>query len=139
MKGLVIKTKVYRKSLFKLRDQKIISIIEKKIDELKRNPKAAEPMSKQHSGICEIRIGKYRVYCIRKDNNIIKFLLGPVFHHKGNYQKTKEYRKLFLQLEILKMKYLNLFNKIENSFRNCVSSILEIIHSRHKPLYYFLV
>ncbi len=104
----IIKTKTYLDSLYKLRDPTIIVSIEKRVDKLLENPNIAKPMCYQHEGFCEIQVGsKYRVYCIRLDNAIIVFILGPAIHHKENYQKSTEYKKLFEQLEKVKGEYKN--------------------------------
>jgi len=78
----------------------VIRRVEKKIKKLISNPNIARPMSKQHFGVCEIPItGRYRVYCLRRERAIILFVLGPAIHHKKNYQKSGEYKKLFNQMK----------------------------------------
>ena len=111
-KVFVVKTDTYKKSLYKLKDPSIILSIEKKVDKLVDNPNIAEPMAKQHLGVCEIKVGtKYRVYCIKKERTIILFLLGPAIHHKKNYKKNKEYQKLFSRLEKLNKEFKEDFIK----------------------------
>lgn len=103
---IVVKTETYKKSLYKLKDASVILSIEKKVDKLVENPNLAVPMSKQHWGICEIKVtDKYRVYCIKKEKTIILFLLGPAIHHKDNYGRTKKYQKLFNELRKLEQEY----------------------------------
>jgi len=69
-------------------------------------------MAKQHLGVCEIKVGnKYRVYCIKRERVVILFLLGPAIHHKENYKKNKEYRKLFAKLEKLDKEFKEDFIK----------------------------
>lgn len=102
----VIETETYKNSLIKLRDPSIIRMVEKKVKKLIENPHIACPMSKQHFGICEIKVtDKYRVYCIKKERAIILFILGPAIDHKKNYQKNKEYQKLFSQMREISGKY----------------------------------
>jgi len=102
----VIKTKTYLDSLYKLKDNAVIVAIEKKVNKLLENPDLAEPMCYQHEGFCEIQVGsKYRVYCIRIEDEIIVFILGPAINHKGNYQKSKEYQKLFEELKRVKEEF----------------------------------
>ena len=120
---IVIKTDTYKKSLHKLKDSNVILSVEKKVDKLIENPNLAIPMSKQHWGICEIKVtDKYRVYCIKKEKTIILFLLGPAMHHKDNYGKNKEYQKLFNELRKISDEYgENLINKIEDSINKSLS------------------
>ena len=99
-------TKTYIESLYKLKDSSTIVAIEKKVKKLLDNPDIAQPMRFQNEGFFEIKVGgKYRVYGIRTDDTIIVFLLGIVLHHKGNYQKSKEYQKLFDHLKKIKEKF----------------------------------
>ena len=102
----IIKTKTYLDSLYKLKDNSIIVQIEKKVNKLLENPEIAKPMKYQRKGFCEIQVGqKYRVYCIKLEETIIIFVLGPAIHHKKNYQQNKEYKKLFNGLEEVKRKF----------------------------------
>lgn len=111
-KVYIIKTETYKRSLNKLKNPKIILAVEKKVEKLIGNPNLAIFMSQQHFGICEIKVGsKYRVYCIKKENRIILFLLGPALNHKENYKKGKVYQKLFAQLKKLDDEYGEDFSK----------------------------
>jgi len=102
----IIETETYKSSLIKLKDSEVIRMVEKKVKKLIGNPEIACPMSKQHEGICEIRItGKYRVYCIKKEKTIILFLLCPAINHKKNYGLSKEYKKLFNQMKKVEKEY----------------------------------
>lgn len=102
----IIMTKTYLDSLYKLKDSSVIVQIEKKVKKLLENPDIAKPMKYQHEGFCEIPVGsRYRVYCIRLDSTIIVFILGPAIHHKDNYQKSGEYKKLFEQLKKVKEEF----------------------------------
>ena len=99
----IIKTKTYLDSIYKLKDPRVIIAIEKKVAKLLDNPDIAKPMKYQHENFCEIPIGNHhRVYCIKLNYTIIIFILGPAIHHKKNYQKSEEYRKLFKKLETIK-------------------------------------
>ena len=105
-KIFIIETETYKDSLIRLKDSSVIRMVEKKVKKLIENPSIACPMSKQHFGICEIRItDKYRVYCIKKERAIILFILGPAIKHAKNYQKSKEYQKLFLEMSKISEKY----------------------------------
>jgi len=96
----IFETKTYKESLIKLKDSSVIQIVEKKIKKLIENPHLACPMSKQHFGICEIKVtDKYRVYCIKKERAVILFILGPAINHSKNYQDSKEYKKLFSEMQ----------------------------------------
>lgn len=108
----IYKTETYEKSLKKF-DSKVINQINKKVNNLLINPLIAQPLKYNHQNFCEIKIGsKYRVYCIKKQNKIgLLFILGPVLHHKLNYNQNKEYQKLFLILEEINLE----FSKISNS------------------------
>lgn len=103
----IIETETYKKSLEKLKDKSVILAIQNRVDKLKENPSIAEPMAKQHSGICEIRVGsKYRVYCIKAEEILaILFILGPAVHHKYNYENNQEYQKLFNQMRIIEEEF----------------------------------
>ena len=98
----VYKTETYKKSLKKF-DNKIAKDIDKKVMKLLENPSIAERMKYNHELYCEIKIGKkYRVYCIKKQNQIgLLFIIGPAVHHKANYGDQKEYGKLFGVLDKL--------------------------------------
>ena len=99
----IIKTKTYLDSLYELKDNSTIVQIEKKVNKLLETPEIAKPMKYQHEGFCEIQVGKkYRVYCVKLDGAIIVFILGPAIHHKDNYKQSKEYKKLFGELEKVK-------------------------------------
>jgi putative component of toxin-antitoxin plasmid stabilization module len=103
---IIVETETYKSSLIKLKDPEVIRMVEKKVKKLIENPRIACPMEKQHFGICEIVVtDKYRVYCIKKERAIILFILGLALDHKKNYQKTKEYQKLFSQLNELSKGY----------------------------------
>ena len=102
----IIKTKTYTDSLYKLKDNALIVAVEKKVNKLLENPDVACPMKYQHEGFCEIRVGKqYRVYAIKLENKIIVFIMGIAEDHKKNYQKSKEYEKLFSKLKEVKEKF----------------------------------
>jgi len=102
----VIKTKTYLDSLYKLKDNSTIVAIEKKVNKLLENPAIAKPMKYGSQNFCEIKVeGSYRVYAVRIDGAIIVFILGPAIHHKGNYQKSKEYLRLFEELERVKEEF----------------------------------
>ncbi len=118
-KVYVIETETYKNSLINLKDPSIIRMVEKKVKKLIENPNIACPMSKQHFGVCEIKItGKYRVYCIKKERAIILFILGPALDHNENYKKSKEYQKLFSQMKEISEKYGDDFIKdFEESIR----------------------
>ena len=120
---IVIKTETYKKSLYKLKDANVILSIEKKVDKLVENPNIAVPMSKQHWGICEIKVtDKYRVYCVKKEKAIILFLLGPAIHHKDNYGRSKEYQKLFNELRKLEQEYGDSYiDQVEKSLKDSLS------------------
>jgi len=98
----IVVTETYLDSLYKLKDKNVIIAIEKKVKKLLDNPDIAIPMKYQNEGFCEIKIGKkYRVYCIRREDEIIVFYLGVVLHHKHNYGNSQEYDKLFEKLRTL--------------------------------------
>jgi len=120
---VVIETETYKNSLYKLKDPSIIVSIEKKVKKLLDNPYLAIPMMNQHSGICEIQVGKkYRVYCIKKEKAIILILLGMALHHKENYKKSGEYEKLFKQLGELNKEYgENYIEEVEDSIKKSFS------------------
>ena len=102
----IIQTKTYLNSLDRFGNDIRVSI-EKKVNSLLTNQNIAKPMSYQHEGFCEIKIGsKYRVYCIRIENSIvIAFVLGEVLDHDENYQNSKEYKKLFDRLRKIKEEF----------------------------------
>jgi len=102
----IIKTKTYLDSLYNLKDNSMIIKVEKKVNKLLENPNIAEPMHYQHEGFCEIKVGKnIRVYCIKLEDKIIVFIIGLVNDHTKNYQKSKEYEKLFEKLKEIKEKF----------------------------------
>lgn len=102
----IIETETYKNSLIKLKDSEVIRAVEKKVKKLIENPNIACPMSKQHYGLCEIKVtGKYRVYCLKKERAIILFILGPAINHNKNYGISKEYQKLFNQMKEVEKEY----------------------------------
>ncbi|MEK6914980.1 MAG: hypothetical protein AABW89_00365 [Nanoarchaeota archaeon] len=102
----IYQTKTYLDSLNDLGNTWRIAV-EKKVNSLITNQDIAKPMSYQHGGFCEIKVGsKYRVYCIRIENSlVVAFVLGPVLDHDENYTKSKEYKKLFERLEKIKEEF----------------------------------
>ena len=109
-KVFIIETETYKDSLIKLKDAEVIRSVEKKVRKLIENPNIAVPMSKQHFGICEIKVtDKYRVYCLKKERAIILFILGPAIHHKKNYGISKEYLKLFNQMKEVEKEFNDKF------------------------------
>ena len=102
MKIEIYKTKTYFNSL-KNFDEYISEQIDKKVNKLLENHDLASSMKHQHTGCCEIKVGsRYRVYCIKNQNKLgILFVIGPAIHHKENYKKSKEYRKMFKLLDEL--------------------------------------
>ncbi len=102
----VILTKTYLDSLDKIKNPVMRIAVEKKVNKLLEQPELAQPMKYQHEGFCEIRVGKqYRVYAIKLENKIIVFIMGIAEDHKKNYQKSKEYEKLFSKLKEVKEKF----------------------------------
>lgn len=105
----IIQTRTYLNSLDNLKDNNLRIAVERKVNKLLDNQSIAEPMSYQHEGFCEIKIGsQYRVYCIKiEDTLVIAFILGPVVNHSDNYRKSKEYLKLFDKLKEIKEEFKN--------------------------------
>lgn len=120
---IIIETETYKNSLIKLKNPETIRAVEKKVKKLLDNPSLAVPMSHQHSGICEIKVGSsHRVYCMKKERAIILFLLGPAIHHKKNYKKSKEYQKIFREIKELESKYGEAFIKrVEKDLNKSIS------------------
>ncbi len=104
---MVEKVEIYKTDTYKISlnnfEKSVAEQIDKKVMSLLENPSIADDMKHQHGGYCEIRVGKkYRVYCIRKRNQIgLLFVIGPAVHHKENFKKNKEYGKMFNILEKL--------------------------------------
>ena len=119
----ILKTKTYKKSLGKFNDPKVILTIENKIDKLLDNPALAIAMKYQHSGYCEILVGnKYGVYGIKEDEDIILIVLALALHHKKTYKKSKDYKKVFKQLEKIKQELKIFKEKNKHNFIDKLNS-----------------
>lgn len=102
----IILTKTYLDSLNKVKNPVMRIAIEKKVNKLLEQPELAQPMCYQHEGFCELKIGKqFRVYCIKLEDKIIVFIMGIIDDHSKNYQKSKEYEKLFSKLREVKEEF----------------------------------